>query len=251
MSYDNAPLPDGWVREFDPTLKHPFWVDTTAQPPRSIWVHPYEDEQFLREHPDVRDRLAQDGPSGAPPPYSPRRHSYGGSPSDSHLGVPHRSDALRTSHSQPGTPNPGQPHRGFFGKLKDKAIGTKEEREARRQEEKRREELYMQQMAEQRRLRQEAFQQREVDDSADLASEVEALADLALEVVALEVEALLFRYWQEQLEAFFSETYSMDLTMVEGTGAEDLMAEDLMVEDLMEALTEPPIRKTLLGHACL
>lgn len=160
MSYDNAPLPDGWVREFDPTSKHPFWVraarstgdagsyagsveqvDTKAQPPRSVWVHPYEDEQFLREHPDVRDRLAQDGPSGAPPPYSPRRHSYGGSPSDSHLGVPDRSDAMRTSHSQPGTPNPGQPHRGFFGKLKDKTIGTKEEREVRRQEEKRREEL--------------------------------------------------------------------------------------------------------------
>ena len=31
--------------------------------------------------------------------------------------------------------------RGFFGKLKDKAIGTKEEREARRREEKRREQL--------------------------------------------------------------------------------------------------------------
>ncbi len=85
----------------------------------------------------------------------------------------------------------------------------------------------------------------EGDDSADLASEAEALADLALEAADLEVEALLSRYWQEQLEAFCSETYSMDLTMVEGTVAEDLMAEDLMVEDSMEALTEPSNRKNV------
>ena len=115
-------------------------VDTRAKPPRSIWVHPYEDEQFLREHPDIRDRLARERPSDVPPPYSSRRHSYSGSPSGSHLNVPERSDAMRTSISQPGTPGVPQQNRGFFGKLKDKAIGTKEEREARRREERRREE---------------------------------------------------------------------------------------------------------------
>ncbi|KAI0639809.1 hypothetical protein C8Q77DRAFT_1083006 [Trametes polyzona] len=154
MSYDTEPLPDGWVREYDPNTKHPFWVDTKARPPRSIWVHPYEDEQFLREHPDVRDRLARDRretPSEAPPPYSPRRHSYHGasSGSQSHLNVP--GNERRNAHSQPGTPAVDRNQRSFFGKLKDKAIGTKEEREAKREAERRREEQYMRQLAEQRR----------------------------------------------------------------------------------------------------
>ena len=93
----------------------------------------------------MRKRLEQErrGDSEAPPPYSPRRHSYSGSPSGSRLAVPAQNDA-RTSHSQPGTPGTSgstQPaQRGFLGKLKDKAIGTKEEREARRAEERRREE---------------------------------------------------------------------------------------------------------------
>ncbi|KAH9858209.1 hypothetical protein C2E23DRAFT_803096 [Lenzites betulinus] len=163
MSYADEPLPSGWVEEYDQKNKHPFWVDTNARPPRAIWIHPYEDEQFLREHPDVRDRLARDRratPSEAPPPYTPRRHSYGGASSHtsgSHLNVP--ADEGRNARSQPGTPLVGQHQnhhdRGFFGKLKDKAIGTKEEREAKRREERRQEELYMQQLAEQRRRRQQ------------------------------------------------------------------------------------------------
>ncbi|KZM25407.1 uncharacterized protein EKO05_0000630 [Ascochyta rabiei] len=40
-------LPPGWVRTFDPESHHQFFVDTTADPPRSIWTHPYDDEQFL------------------------------------------------------------------------------------------------------------------------------------------------------------------------------------------------------------
>lgn len=40
-------LPPGWVRSFDPESRHQFFVDTKADPPRSIWTHPYDDEQFL------------------------------------------------------------------------------------------------------------------------------------------------------------------------------------------------------------
>ena len=36
MSYDNAPLPDGWVREFDPNNKHPFWVLVSLQLPHHV-----------------------------------------------------------------------------------------------------------------------------------------------------------------------------------------------------------------------
>ncbi|PIL31568.1 hypothetical protein GSI_06270 [Ganoderma sinense ZZ0214-1] len=129
-------LPDGWVREVDPKTRHPFWVDTSAEPPRSIWVHPYEDEQFLREHPDIRECLARElRTSDQPPPYTPRRHSFSGPTTTTGSAVPEGENAMRTSQSQPETPKPSQQRRGFFGKLKDKAIGTKEERDARRREE--------------------------------------------------------------------------------------------------------------------
>ncbi|PSS37569.1 hypothetical protein PHLCEN_2v585 [Hermanssonia centrifuga] len=156
-SYEDE-LPFGWVRQIDERTNHAFWVsalrlvlqltvvisinqvDTKAKPPRAIWIHPYEDEQFLNEHPEVRDRLAKPDNGGSsqesPPPYSPRRHSYSGSSN-----FRHSSADIRNSNSQPMTPpamnssGSQQKHRGFFGKMKDKAIGTKEEREeAKRQE---------------------------------------------------------------------------------------------------------------------
>lgn len=113
-------------------------VDTKANPPRAIWTHPYEDEQFLNEHPDIKKRLAKESSdmSGeAPPPYEPRRHSFSGMPTAG----PSRPSARLPTASQSGTPTAGSSterhKRGFFGKLKDKAIGTKEEREeAKRQQ---------------------------------------------------------------------------------------------------------------------
>jgi hypothetical protein len=38
----------GYNRYLDPKMKHVFYVDTKAKPPRSIWTHPYEDGQNLR-----------------------------------------------------------------------------------------------------------------------------------------------------------------------------------------------------------
>ncbi|EMD42165.1 hypothetical protein CERSUDRAFT_70547 [Gelatoporia subvermispora B] len=159
MAFDPTRLPDGWVQEFDPNNNHPFWVDTRANPPRSIWVHPYEDEQFLKEHPDIRDKLAQlrakgAGPDDNPPPYSPRRHSYSGTSSNSRLNVPRPGGANdRNATSHPPSPAPGASakQRGFFGKLKDKAIGTKEEREAAQREQERVMQEVAQQRAQQRR----------------------------------------------------------------------------------------------------
>jgi len=99
-------------------------------------MHPYEDEVFLKAHPDVREKLSIGGSGGSesnlcPPPSfeeSQRRHSYGG-PSSS-------SQPQATSISAADSNK--RKDRGFLGKLKDKTIGTKEEREAekkRRQEE--------------------------------------------------------------------------------------------------------------------
>ncbi|KAI0080073.1 hypothetical protein K474DRAFT_1658335 [Panus rudis PR-1116 ss-1] len=162
MSYLDE-LPSGWVRQYDEQAQHPFWVDTRANPPRPIWVHPYEDEQYLSEHPEHRGKAkrAASEESDLPPPYSPRRHSYSG-PSSSGPSSISTPSGDRPTTSQPPTPGPSSgavnKQRGFFGKLKDKAIGTKEEREeARRQEA-----LYMQRLAqEERKLAEEQRKRRQ------------------------------------------------------------------------------------------
>ncbi|KAG8974037.1 hypothetical protein FRC05_007953 [Tulasnella sp. 425] len=37
---DSRPLPPGWIRQWDSRTENYFYVDTTANPPRSIWEHP-------------------------------------------------------------------------------------------------------------------------------------------------------------------------------------------------------------------
>jgi len=141
----DQPLPYGWVQEMDPTHNHPYYIDTKATPPRSIWVHPYEDEQYLSEHPEVREKVGRRystvGDGLKPPVEENRRHSFGGEGSE-RLGEIAGSSSNSALDNQPKK-------RGLFAKLKDKAIGTKEEREA---EKRHRAELY--------RLRQQQHQER-------------------------------------------------------------------------------------------
>jgi len=94
-------------------------VDTTTDPPRAIWVHPYEDDQFLSEHPELN-------PSDDPPSYDAATAGHRPPKSDSSKGDAVQSDAVAGPSSHP------EHKRGMFGKLKDKAIGTKEEREEQR-----------------------------------------------------------------------------------------------------------------------
>ncbi|QSZ36694.1 hypothetical protein DSL72_006575 [Monilinia vaccinii-corymbosi] len=47
MEDEARSLPDGWVRQYDQELNHQFFVDTTQTPPRSIWHHPYDDDQYM------------------------------------------------------------------------------------------------------------------------------------------------------------------------------------------------------------
>ncbi|KAI0319868.1 hypothetical protein OF83DRAFT_1082009, partial [Amylostereum chailletii] len=132
MSTDEPPLPFGWIKEHDPTTDHPFYVDTKANPPRAIWVHPYEDEQYLNEHPDVREKVGNimkqyhaDQLNSPNPPRSDRRHSFGG-----------RDNAAIHEPTSPSSPSSSKDKgkRSFLGKMKDKAIGTKEERDAYKRE---------------------------------------------------------------------------------------------------------------------
>ncbi|KAF8525182.1 hypothetical protein BU17DRAFT_84102 [Hysterangium stoloniferum] len=105
---DSRPLPDGWMRQFDSNSNAWFYVDTRASPPRSIWLHPLDDAKFLEEHPHFRDY-------GHPP-------NYEGSPSPPPVPTSSR-PRLDAEKKKPEK-------RSFIGKLKDKAIGTKEERAA-------------------------------------------------------------------------------------------------------------------------
>merc|ERR1712096_412765 len=41
---DTRPLPDGWVKQFDNNYKQHFYVDTRANPPRSTWIHPIDEQ---------------------------------------------------------------------------------------------------------------------------------------------------------------------------------------------------------------
>ncbi|KAF5385519.1 hypothetical protein D9757_005410 [Collybiopsis confluens] len=144
----DLPLPGGWIKQYHES-GHPYYVDTKANPPRSIWTHPYQDEQYLQEHPESREKLprplsSQGPPEGQSSSKQPdvhdqhRRHSYNGQSSKGF----------------------GQ-KRGFFGKLKDKAIGTKEEREAEKARaaqlrEQRRQQFLAQQQAQQAYYAQQA-----------------------------------------------------------------------------------------------
>lgn len=104
-------------------------MDTKGDPPRAIWTHPYDDEKYLQEHPEVREKvesIANQQDSKDSPTSKLRRHSFNGQDSGTMVAD---DDEASPDSSKKGK---GKAKRGFFGKLKDKAIGTKEEREAQR-----------------------------------------------------------------------------------------------------------------------
>lgn len=150
MQPERYPLPFGWIKQLDEATGREFYVDTKAAPPRSIWVHPYEDAEYLKAHPDVREKLHIDhrpsSESDLPPPSfeeSQRRHSdSGGKPS--------------TSMPVAGSSKP----RGAIGALKDQLFGTKEERKAhklKKQEEERARREAQRQYMEQRELARQQY----------------------------------------------------------------------------------------------
>ncbi|KAK0652679.1 hypothetical protein B0T16DRAFT_320693 [Cercophora newfieldiana] len=122
MEDELRPLPEGWVRTFDPASQHQFFVDTKADPPRSIWHHPYDDEQFLQTlSPAARESIRASG-------RIPNKADFAAEPTDE--------DAFHSDGSA------SRPRRKLGRKLKDKITGTThEQREAerRRREEEERE----------------------------------------------------------------------------------------------------------------
>lgn len=144
MEDEGRPLPPGWVRQYDAKESHQYFVDTNANPPRSIWHHPYDDEQYLSTlTSEEREKLeastmtpnkadiaaessADDSDAG-----SPMKHSQQPKPpvsSTSHAELPERPHP----HRQPKESGGGL---GKLGrKMKDKlTASTHEERERERQ----------------------------------------------------------------------------------------------------------------------
>lgn len=63
---DNRSLPDGWIRRLDPRSGRFYYVDMNCHPPRSIPVHPLDDDEYLstlppmeRKEPSRSDRQSE------------------------------------------------------------------------------------------------------------------------------------------------------------------------------------------------
>lgn len=123
MEDETRSLPHGWVREYDHQSHHQFFVNTLATPPRSIWHHPYDDDEYLStlsqaERERVKNLHSSEDEGG----------EYG--VNDGH----HHAPASGSSSSHPELPprQEGQAEKPSLGrKLKDKLTSsTHEEREA-------------------------------------------------------------------------------------------------------------------------
>lgn len=140
MEDEGRPLPKGWVRTFDPTSKHQFFVDTTKDPPRSIWTHPYDDEEYLstlssEERERIEDESLHRGNSDMKKP--PTKEDIIAAHSDAEDDeTPTSATSTRPPSElppRPGDKGKGKDTRTFGRKFKDKVTGTThEEREVQR-----------------------------------------------------------------------------------------------------------------------
>ncbi|TKY90331.1 hypothetical protein EX895_000329 [Sporisorium graminicola] len=126
------PLPKGWIRQYDPSTHHNFFVDALANPPRSIWVHPFDDAQYQREHPDEvrkeRERIEREHIVHADTDDEDDDHHHRSSSSKQHQSTSSAAAATSSSQAQP------KGMKKFGRSLKDKLTNTTHaEREAKRQ----------------------------------------------------------------------------------------------------------------------
>ncbi|GAA5823826.1 hypothetical protein JCM11251_003311 [Rhodosporidiobolus azoricus] len=143
------PLPEGWRREWDPNSQHFFYVDTKANPPRSIWSHPLDDPEYLSAHPKEAKELA----SGfAPPEGAPPGHSEGPDSSSTLKPTPSRDHVSAYEHDGKGKGKDGEDKRTLGRRMKDKIYGNSHEdrvaeRKKRQEEEMKMHQLYLQRRA--------------------------------------------------------------------------------------------------------
>ncbi|THV50855.1 hypothetical protein BGAL_0133g00130 [Botrytis galanthina] len=121
MEDEARSLPPGWIRQYDTESNHQFFVDTRQNPPRSIWRHPYDDDEYL---------------SSLPPNERQRIEGLHRVPSDADLEAESTDDdsalPARSQNARPNGQNPTGIHK-LGRKMKDKLTNsTHPEREARR-----------------------------------------------------------------------------------------------------------------------
>jgi hypothetical protein len=131
MEDEGRKLPAGWVRSLDPETHHQFFVDTTKDPPRSIWHHPYDDEEYLATLPtEERERLEQESMERRK---NPSRDDIIAAHSDDDE-VPHYTAAPAELPPRPAGKGKARDQRTFGRRFKDKVTGmTHEQRAAERQ----------------------------------------------------------------------------------------------------------------------
>ncbi|KAI7085083.1 hypothetical protein KC356_g6173 [Hortaea werneckii] len=142
MEDEGRSLPEGWVRTFDPKTQHQFFVDTRKDPARSIWVHPYDDEEYLSTlSGEERERIEQESMG--------RGHPM----SKADMMAEHTDESEAEESHHPGLPprpdDKGKGKKPLGRKIKDKLTGTThEEREQeRRKREQRDRDLYARHVA--------------------------------------------------------------------------------------------------------
>lgn len=133
MEDEHRSLPDGWVRQFDAKTSHQYFVDTRQNPPRSIWHHPYDDEEYLQTLPSAeRERIQS---LHEKMPSVPDIMADDTDDEDGHTHAAHGNGSATTGKNE--LPPREEKPTGFgkFGrKMKDKMTqSTHQEREAERQ----------------------------------------------------------------------------------------------------------------------
>nr|POE64870.1 hypothetical protein CFP56_69562 [Quercus suber] len=138
MEDEQRPLPKGWVRTYDPTSNHQFFVDTTADPPRSTWHHPYDDDEYLSTlSGEERERIEQESLGRGHPISNADIIAHHTDEEDEddqpHHSMPSRNAELppRPSAGAGAASDKGKGKQTFGRKLKDRVTGTTHEERAR------------------------------------------------------------------------------------------------------------------------
>jgi len=171
MEDEGRDLPAGWVRQFDSKANHQFFVDTKANPPRSIWHHPYDDDQYLstlsseeRErlqeltrHSSIHDIVAEDSEDDSH--HTDAKGKTGGIPAAPGLATGASAGASSSRPNNNQLPDRPDGKRSWGRKMKDKVTNsTHEEREQQRRQREEEERKAYEQHLEFRRALQKAME---------------------------------------------------------------------------------------------
>ncbi|EXJ92092.1 hypothetical protein A1O3_00642 [Capronia epimyces CBS 606.96] len=130
------PLPQGWVRSYDPKENHQFFVNTKEDPPKSYWEHPLDIPEVVRSlSSEERERLQEEEDKLR----KQFPHSADHSEDEGHANEPPLPP--RPSNQQRPSTSKAPQKKTFGEKLKDKVTGTTHEERvlerAKREEEER------------------------------------------------------------------------------------------------------------------